>query len=202
MAVHQEELPPVMRKERPRTALGWFRQLKQLRPGDYRRSDPMGADPHPWPAGFDPRANPVFARNTLDIPAPPAAVFAALVDAPSWPTFYPNAADVVVEAGQETRLRAGARFEWRTFSTRQRSQVVLFEPDARLGWTALSPGTRAVHRWLIEPRASGAAAYVITEECQVGITARIDRYWMNRSLSAAHQLWLEALRDHVVSRRG
>jgi Polyketide cyclase / dehydrase and lipid transport len=192
---------PIARRA-PRTALGWFRRLANERPADYHRSDPHVAHPHPWPAGFDPMTNPVFAHNSLDMPAPASAVFAALIDATAWPAFYPNAADVVVEDGRETRLRPGARFVWRTFSTRQKSEVVLFEPDVSLGWTANSPGTRAFHRWLIEPRAGGAQVNVITEECQLGITARIDRYWMNRSLSAAHQLWLETLRDKVAGIAG
>jgi hypothetical protein len=181
---------------RPRTAFGWFWTFARSRSPYYRPSERSAAHPLPWPPGFDPVKNPVFAHNALDIPAPPAAVFAALCEAPAWPTFYPNAADVVIEEGREQRLRAGARFVWRTFSTRQASQVVLFEADRALGWTADSPGTRAFHRWILEPVADGTqlSTHLITEECQFGLAARIDAHWMNRSLSATHQIWLERLR--------
>jgi hypothetical protein len=188
----------LMAAKRPRTALGWFRALARAHPAFYRPSARDDAHPMPWPAGFDPRTNPVFAHNAIDVAAPPPMVFAILCDAPAWPTFYPNAADVVMEAGGEPRLHAGARFTWRTFSTLQKSEVVLFEADRAVGWTADSPGTRALHRWILEPMARGAGTRLVTEECQAGLTASIDRYWMNRSLSATHQIWLERIRDRVV----
>ena len=178
----------------PRTALGWFRFLAR-HPTHYRLSDRSQALPIPWPDGFDPRRNPVFAHNALEIPAPADVVFSVLVDATGWPVFYPNAADVRIEGGAETLLRPGARFAWKTFATWQRSEVVMFERDVSLGWTADSPGTRAFHRWVLEPTANGTR--VVTEECQHGMIACIDRRWMNRSLSATHQIWLERLRDHV-----
>jgi uncharacterized protein YndB with AHSA1/START domain len=187
---------------RPRTAFGWFWTFARSGSPYYRPSDRSAAHPLPWPPGFDPVRNPVFSQNVLEIAAPPTAVFAALCAATEWPTFYPNAADVVIEEGREERLRAGARFTWRTFSTRQASEVVVFEADRALGWTADSPGTRALHRWILEPVAGGTrvGTRVVTEECQFGLAARIDAHWMNRSLSATHQIWLEHLRARLAGK--
>jgi uncharacterized protein YndB with AHSA1/START domain len=196
MTAHEAERRLPLGGKIPRNALGWFRALAREKPGHYHLSDRASAHPLAWPAGFDPRANPVYARNSLDIAAPPTAVFAVLVDATRWPSFYPNADAVVIEQGRETTLRAGSRFTWRTFATPQESQVVLFEPNVSLGWTAKSPGTRALHRWVLEPTAQGT--HLITEECQVGIIASLDRYWMNRSLRVTHQIWLERMRDHLL----
>src|SRR5215471_9454769 len=98
---------------RPRTAFGWFWTFARSGSPYYRPSDRSAAHPKPWPAGFDPVKNPVFSQNVLEIPALPTAVFGALCAATEWPTFYPNAADVVIEGGSEQRLRAGARFTWR-----------------------------------------------------------------------------------------
>ena len=180
----------------PRTPLGWFRTLARDRRGDYTRSDRTLALTHPWPPGFDPATSAVYAHNALDIGAPPAVVFGVLVAATEWPSLYPNAAEVVIEDGKETVLRAGARFTWITFAVRQESEVTLFNPDVALGWTADSPGTRAFHRWWIEPRGGGCR--LVTEEAQFGPVAFVGRYWMNRSLRAAHQLWLECIRDRVA----
>lgn len=179
----------------PTTPWGWFARLARERPQDYRPSDRELAAVRPWPEHFDPRTNPVFACNTIDIGAPVSTVFRILTEATEWPTFYPNAADVSIEAGRDAVLQGGSRFVWRTFGVRQRSEVTLFDPDVALGWSAESPGTHAYHRWFV---ASGAGlTHVVTEECQFGFVASVDRYWMNRSLNASHQLWLEGLRERV-----
>jgi ribosome-associated toxin RatA of RatAB toxin-antitoxin module len=185
---------------RPRTAFGWFWTFARSRSPYYRPSDRSAAHPLPWPPGFDPVKNPVFSRNVLEIPAPPTEVFSALCAATEWPAFYPNAADVVIEEGREQRLRAGAHFTWRTFSTRQASEVVLFDADRALGWTADSPGTRAFHRWILEPVAEGTrlVTRLVTEECQFGPATWLDAHWMSRSLSATHQIWLERLRARLA----
>jgi hypothetical protein len=97
------------------------------------------------------------------------------------------------------RLRLGTKFRWETFSVVQHSEVTLYEPDRALGWTARSPGTRAYHRWFLLPEGHGTR--VITEECQRGFVAWLDHHWMNPSLHATHQLWLEELRLKALGLR-
>jgi len=134
----------------------------------------------------------VFAHNELDLSVDAAAVFEILVSALAWPSFYPNSADVRIGDGQAGALGPGTSFTWTTFAVSQQSRVTLFKRDAALGWTADSPGTRAYHRWLLEDL-PGTGCRVVTEECQFGPLAWIGRRWMNPSLRAAHQLWLERL---------
>jgi hypothetical protein len=184
----------------PRSPLGWFRALERYLPEHYTRSDPECRHPRPWQDPFDPQKNSVYSHNEMEVEAPASVVFHALTEVHAWHGFYPNASDVVVIGSDEpARLRPDVRFEWTTFSTRQKSKVTLFEPGIALGWTAESPGTHAYHRWILESKKE--MTRVITEECQHGPVAFLDRYWMNRSLHAAHHLWLEGLRAHVLAQR-
>ncbi len=175
---------------RPENPLGWAWALRRHYPEWYRVAPRTQAHPRPWPPGFDPQRNPVFSYNEILIPqAAPAQVFHLLTAARAWPEFYPNASDVELPG---LHLESGTHFRWRTFATRQRSQVLLFVENAALGWTAESPGTHAFHRWLLA--AEGDGTRLVTEECQHGWAARLDYWVMNPSLHAAHQLWLEQIK--------
>ena len=68
-----------------------------------------------WPERYDPSRAPVHVSNHIDAPAPPEAVWAWLVAAPRWPSWYPNASRVVLEGGVESELALGVSFTWRTF---------------------------------------------------------------------------------------
>ena len=158
------------------------------------------AHPEPWPAGFDPKKNAVFARNDIEIGAPLSAVFERIARAADWPSHYPNSADVRIEGGG-TDLRLGTKFEWTTFGTRQKSEVTLYDPPRAIGWTARGGGVRAFHRWILEPAAGGAATRVCTEECQTGITPKLTKKLLNPTMHAGHQLWLDRLKA-LVEKRG
>ncbi len=191
----------ILRAEPPRTPIGWFILLRRQYPQWYVSSPRSLFHPKPWPPGFHHRRNPVFAHNELFLPAvSPESVFDVLRRAPEWPEFYPNCADVRIASRSGSTpapkvLKLWTPFSWRTFSTWQQSEVTLYEPGRALGWTAESFGTHAFHRWLLIPQQDGTR--VITEECQHGFTAWIDRPWMNPSLHAAHQLWLERLKARL-----
>lgn len=177
------------------SAFGWFKLLRRQFPQWYSASPRTAAHPKPWPAGFNPQGDSVFAHNEMFLAGiRPAAVFAVLVQATRWPAFYPNASDVQLPEGDP--LRAGTSFHWKTFSTPQASTVSLYEPDQALGWTAESFGVSAFHRWILEPQDNGTQ--VITEECQHGFGAWLVRHSMNPSLHATHQLWLEQLKFVVT----
>ena len=156
------------------------------------------AHPMPWPAGFDPRKNPIYVRNDIAIGAPASEVFRRIARATEWPSYYPNSADVRLEGGA-TELRQGTKFEWTTFGTRQRSEVTLHDPDRAIGWTAKGGGVRAFHRWILEPAGDGRTL-VVTEECQWGITAKLSRALLNPTMHAGHELWLERLKGVCESR--
>lgn len=205
--------------------LGWFIVLKRRYPDWYTGSPRSQVNPRPWPVAFRPQEDAVFTHNEIFIAdVPPNRVFEILVRAPDWPKFYENSADVELEAAgtptsgirdsgfgirqgelcssatrnpKRDELSLGSKFSWKTFGTPQRSEVTLYEQDRALGWTAESFGTRAYHRWLLLPEGHGTR--VITEECQHGFVAWLDQHWMNPSLHAAHQLWLESLKQVALN---
>ncbi len=142
-----------------------------------------------WPAQFAPATMPVHVVNRLAIAAPPRAVWAKLIAANEWPSFYRNSSNVSVEGGGE--LRAGASFRWRTFGINLRSSVEEFVPDERIAWLAVGPGIVAYHAWVITPTLAGCA--VLSEETQSGIVARLGKLIFPRGMYAEHQKWLEGL---------
>src|SRR5580704_7978813 len=67
-----------------------------------------------WPGGYDPDHADLFAHNTIIIDAPAGTIWAKLIDAAAWPTWYSNASDVVVNDPSGT-LGEGVSFDWTTF---------------------------------------------------------------------------------------
>jgi hypothetical protein len=146
-----------------------------------------------WPAGLDPAAAPVYARNEILIPAPREVVWEWLRAAQSWPDWYPNCTWLGIESGAGPDIGPGTRFVWRTFGVVVRSRVRVFEPPRAVEWDAAALlGTRAYHGWRLE--AEGEHTRVITEETQTGILPSLGRWWLRRRLFRGHQLWLERLR--------
>ncbi len=191
MKVLMERIKPEIDAAKPSNAFGWYFMLRRNCSEWFVTSNRSHAHPKPWPVRFNPQKDAVFSYNEIFIPNISAArIFDLLVSAKNWPSFYPNS-DAVNLLGAE-KLTENCEFRWKTFATAQLSKVELFEEDHALGWSADSPGTRAFHRWIIEPQNDGMR--VITEECQNGITAWLDRALMNPALHASHQLWLERLK--------
>ncbi|MFT3841585.1 MAG: SRPBCC family protein [Myxococcaceae bacterium] len=172
-----------------------FFKLKTDFPQWFHSSSKTEANSRPWPAGLEPAKASVFAHNETFIPLPPDQVFASLTDATKWPTYYPNASDVKLPDGK-TRLEPGMQFTWSTFGAKQNTTVKEFEPGKALAWEADSPGTKAYHRWILEAAPGGTR--LITEEVQKGPTAMLDQLVMNPGLHAAHQLWLERLKQTLA----
>lgn len=128
----------------------------------------------------------------MDAAAPPEAVWAWLVRAPLWPSWYPNASDVVL-AGGASDLALGVTFTWRTFGVAIRSTVVEFEPCERIAWNAFGLGLDAYHAWEITRTAGGS--HVLTEETQYGWAARLSSLVFPDRMSKFHQIWLDRLAE-------
>ncbi len=157
------------------------------------------ANPEPsihWPEGFTPQQADLFDHAELAVPAPCAAVWRALADAPRWPQWYPNADNVRLEAGQE--LAAGRAFSWRTFGLEVDSQVHEFVPQQRLGWFGRAKGLDAYHTWLLVPQGQGCL--VVTEEVVRGPGAVALREQQPRAMHEGHTLWLARLREEAGRR--
>jgi uncharacterized protein YndB with AHSA1/START domain len=144
-----------------------------------------------WPRGLEPRDVDVFVHNEGWIKAPPEVVWANLIDATAWPSWYSNSADIHLEGGVE-RLAKGVRFDWRTFGFPITSRVDVLEPNREIGWSVETPNFRVHHAWLLIPQRGGTR--VITEESQKGADAIKFRLEQPNAMYDGHDWWLSALK--------
>ncbi len=107
-----------------------------------------------WPARFHPDVAPVHVRNELDMAAPPEKIWAELIRATAWPTWYPNARNVKLLSGGDA-LATGVRFRWTTFGATIVSEVAEFIPPSRIAWTGKAAGIDVYHAWLLTPSPRG-----------------------------------------------
>ena len=143
-----------------------------------------------WPEKYAPERTHVHVKNELEMDAKPEAVWAWLVRAKLWPTWYSNSANVVLEGGGPD-LKAGTSFRWKTFGVTLDSKVEEFVPTERLAWSARGMGIDAYHAWLIEGTPSGC--HVTTEETQIGLLPRLNKALRPDHMSRKHQEWMEGL---------
>jgi uncharacterized protein YndB with AHSA1/START domain len=144
-----------------------------------------------WPDHFAPANAPVHVRNELEIPASAEHVWAWLIRAKLWPTWYSNSTNVQFFKGTEPDLEAGTRFRWKTFGVTIESEVKEFLPKERIAWDAHSFGVDAYHAWVLRETPQGC--YVLTEETQHGSLAKLQKRVMPNRMYQYHQVWLEAL---------
>jgi len=144
-----------------------------------------------WPQGLEPRNVDVFVHNEGWIDAPPEIVWANLIDATKWPSWYANSADVRIEGGQ-SKLAKGVSFDWKTFGFSIRSTVDVFEPDREIGWGVDSPEFAVHHAWVLVPERGGTR--VITEETQKGADAIKFRLEQPNAMYDGHDWWMSALK--------
>jgi uncharacterized protein YndB with AHSA1/START domain len=146
-----------------------------------------------WPERFKPENCPVHAVNSIDIAAPPEKVWEWLIVPESWPQWYANSSNVVIDGP----LEPGKRFQWRTFGVTIQTEVQEFVPYERLAWHATGFLLDVYHAWLIEPTPTGC--HVVTEETQHGVMPRLQKLFMPRRMEEQHQIWLEGLAAKAVS---
>lgn len=145
-----------------------------------------------WPARYAPDHVPVHVRNERFIPAPPELVWAWLIRAPLWPTWYANSHHVrSVDGTSMDDLALGSQFRWETFSVAIKSRVMEFVPNERIAWDAKGFGVDAYHAWLLRPEAEGC--HVLTEESQHGLGARLMHFLFPHRMYDGHDLWLRSL---------
>ena len=144
-----------------------------------------------WPQRFDPRRAPIFVSNEIIATAPAEAVWAWLISAPLWPTFYSNSANVDLDGGA-AQLAGGMRFRWKTFGVNLHTEVKEFEPIQRIAWHAKGLGVDAYHAWLLTATADGGC-HILTQETQHGWLARLGKLLMPNRMHRQHQRWLEGL---------
>jgi Activator of Hsp90 ATPase homolog 1-like protein len=144
-----------------------------------------------WPERYLPNKTKVHVHNELAMPGvQPQVIWAWLIQAELWPTWYNNSENVKVEGGGPD-LKLGSKFRWKTFGINLESEVKEFEPYERLAWDAHASGIDACHAWLIEVVPDGC--HVITEENQNGWIASLNHMFRPENMQKYHQIWLEQL---------
>jgi len=143
-----------------------------------------------WPERYDPGRTRVHVKNEKEMDVSQELVWAWLVRARLWPTWYSNSSNVSIEGGG-LDLKAGSVFHWRTFGVNLKSKVEEFAPFERLAWSARGVGIDAYHVWVIE--ATPAGCRVTTEENQKGWLATIGNAARPKNMSTKHQEWLDSL---------
>lgn len=145
-----------------------------------------------FPDNFNPSNCPVYAKNELTINAPAEVIWNWLINATTWPEWYPNSSNIKILDQKEQVLTSSSEFKWRTFKTNIKSEIKQFEPYKHLAWEAKGTGLNAYHGWLIIPNDKGCN--VITEETQYGFLPSIGRGLITKGLLKQHQIWLEGLK--------
>jgi hypothetical protein len=71
-------------------------------------------------------------------------VFANIVDAQSWPSWYANSYNAVVHDGPDNKLHEGTKFSWDKFGVRIESTVHEFAPASRIGRVRFGHGNKGL----------------------------------------------------------
>jgi hypothetical protein len=158
-----------------------------------------------WPEGYLPGFTDNFASNEVIVRGLTATeVFAFLVKAGLWASYYANSSDVEIEGegAKDLVLRPGARFRFKTFGFPIEAKVIEFEaPSAgrpgRLAWHGWAEGDAAhrldvVHAWLIEDLPQGRVR-ILTQESQKGEPAKQLHETNPDTMNIGHQDWLKGL---------
>jgi Polyketide cyclase / dehydrase and lipid transport len=146
-----------------------------------------------WPQGFDPSKADLFSHNSLLIHASCEKIWSHIVDATTWPSWYPNSKNVQITGGAP-KLDSGTVFRWQTFGIDLESRINEFVPYARIGWYGYAPGAEPTfyHTWYLKPQS--AACMVITDEVGKGGDAKKLRQTDEGLMHRGHDLWLATLR--------
>ena len=131
---------------------------------------------------------PVKTQVAVTIAAPPAKVWALLIDAPSWPRWQNRIASVQAPGP----LTKGMNFSWETAGATIHSQVQLFEPEHRLSWTGTAFTAKAIHVWLLTPAGGKQTLLTVKESMDGPFMAHL---FSSEALTETDTAWIEALRQ-------
>src|SRR5262245_18243515 len=125
------------------------------------------------------RQAPVVGSSEIEIPAAPDAVWDAVTDFQSWPSWNPD----VKSMSMPGPVAAGSVLKWRAGPGTITSTIQRVEPPHLIAWTGRTLGIRAIHFWWLEPR--GAGTFVLTADADDGLVARVLRGQLQKTLDPA-----------------
>ncbi len=135
---------------------------------------------------------PVTAHVQSEIAAPPARLWALLINATAWPGWNKQIESVTAPGP----LRKGARFSWKTGGTAISSEVQLCERERRLAWTGTAMTAKAIHVWELKPESAGRTLVIVKESMDGPLMAQL---FSSQQLARTDAEWLAALK-HAAER--
>jgi len=150
-----------------------------------------------WPDYNHPKNCPIHVRNELEVDGAQEHVWAWLIRATLWPTWYANAANVKILNSEGPDLEKNSRFRWKTMGAAVNCKVVEYIPNERIAWSGRAYGIDVYHAWALMPSKGGCR--VLTEETQRGLFASLSKGFLPNRMFRAHQLWLECIETKAKS---
>lgn len=146
-----------------------------------------------WPANYEPGKSKFYVHNEIDIKASPAAVWAVLIAAKKWETYYKGASKVAFVNNPGSDLDAQTVFTWKTMGMDFESTIKEFVPHERLSWESRKKSIQGYHAWLIVPNQTGCK--LITDESQNGWLTFFEKTFQPRKLRRLHDDWLAQIKQ-------
>ncbi len=153
----------------------------------------MGSEKIKWPEDLQATNSPDYTYNELVINANLQDIWAWLIRATLWSSWYSNCKNLKFISDDTHDLRMGSVFTWRTFGVPVKTIVEDFEPMQRLAWRGTGLGASGYHAWILESHPEKNTCKVITEEVQNGAVPWLARWYIRWDLRHYHQKWLEGL---------
>jgi hypothetical protein len=149
-----------------------------------------------WPAEFNPTKANWYVYNEIEINAKPEIVWAILIDAKKWHTFYSGAESPVEFLDTtQTSLKNGMIFKLHTMGLHLLPEMKEFVPNERMAWEVRRGNLSAYHAWVIVPTAKGCR--LITPEAQNGFLTHMQKIFLPNKLLKLHDSWLRLIKERA-----
>lgn len=152
-----------------------------------------------WPANYEPAKSKFFVQNDIEIKASPATVWAVLIDANRWQSYYKGAKNVVLRDPSHQFLQGNSIFDWETMGLKFESTIREYIPNNYLAWESQKKSIQGYHVWLIVPTPNGCK--LITEESQNGWLTFFEKTFQGKKLQKLHDVWLLEIKKQAESKQ-
>jgi uncharacterized protein YndB with AHSA1/START domain len=137
---------------------------------------------------------PIVEGSEIEIDAPPETVWDVLTDLERWPSWNPDVKSMSFSGA----IAEGSEFRWKAGPGTIVSTIRRVDRPRLIGWTGRTVGIDALHVYRLEPR--DGKTFVSTEESYDGLTARVFRGPLRKTLKSALDSGLRQLKAEAERR--
>lgn len=137
---------------------------------------------------------PIVEGSEIEIDAPPETVWDVLTDLERWPSWNPDVKSMSFSGA----IAEGSEFRWKAGPGTIVSTIRRVDRPRLIGWTGRTLGIDALHVYRLEPR--DGKTFVSTEESYDGLTARVFRGPLRKTLKSALDSGLRQLKAEAERR--